>query len=406
MKRSESDQLAFDLEPEFSVSEFLDLLNGTFGAREFTVIGEIAEVNVRGKAVYIKLKDKADGSTLETILWTYNARRLGFDPTEGQEVKVVGKVQIYKPYGKLSLIISHISPLGEGALKAAFEKLKKDLEARGYFDEARKRELPAYPSHIGLITSRMGDARKDFLTHLAPYWIRVSFLDARVEGVSAIDSIVSALHEFNRLPASVDLIVLTRGGGSIESLQAFNSYEVAQAIFSSRIPVVSAVGHENDITIADLVADVRASTPTHAGQLVSRGYVDAASELSLLHARLINNFASLLSNFRLTTEMFTRNSTAILRTVRDKQQQLLTLSTRLDSDIRMTLTRSLERLEAQATLLDSNDPEKKISQGYSIVRDSSGHVVKDPTQLRADDILMLRMKQAVVSTQVSEVTPL
>lgn len=401
-----SDQLAFDLEPEFSVSEFLDLLNGTFGAKEFTIIGEIAEVNLRGKAVYIKLKDKVDGSTLETILWTFKAKMLGFTPTEGQEVKVIGKVNIYKPYGKLSLIISHISPLGEGALKAAFEKLKKDLEARGYFDEGRKRELPLYPTHIGLITSRMGDARKDFLTHLAPFGIKVSFIDARVEGVSAIESIVSAIAEFNRRPQLADLIVLTRGGGSIESLQAFNSYEVAQSIFASKIPIVSAVGHENDVTIADLVADVRASTPTHAGQLIGSGYVEAASELSLLKSRLINNFATLLSNFRLTTEMFTRNSETIARTARHQREHLGTLAVRMESDMRSLLTRSLERVEAQAMLLDSNDPEKKLAQGYSIVRDALGHVIKDPTLIRPDDILILRMKQASIRTHVTEVTPL
>lgn len=360
-----------------SISQFLDRLNNLLFPVSVTIQGEITSFVERGRAVYFTLSDKKDKAVLSCLVWTSRLRGFGVELKEGIEVQVRGNAEVYKPSGRLNFMVSHIAPVGAGALQAAFEKLKHDLEMAGYFDPSRKPTVPGYAKRIGLITSAYGDARKDFVTHLGKHGFEVLFFDARVEGLQSIDSIVTAFSWFNTRPDPVDVIVITRGGGSLESLQSFNSRDVADAIIASRIPVVSAVGHENDITIADLVASVRASTPTHAGKLLSDPWRDLPEVLQRYNTALYQVAASRFRGLR--------DALSAYRTTYGRKTEHLISSAReqlTSADKRMMelLLRQIEttrmRVSAIKQHLAAADPEQVLKRGFSITRTQDGTLVR------------------------------
>jgi exodeoxyribonuclease VII large subunit len=241
-------------ERAINVGEYIRTLNTLLRPVEAVVQGEINRVTERGVGIYFTLRDKKENAVLNCVVWRNRLNSMGIDLKEGMEVKVAGYTEVYALYGKLSFMTQYIVPVGEGALKLASEKLKKELEQAGYFDLHRKRALSPHVQNIGLITSDGSAAQKDFLTHLGQHGYKIRFYDVRVEGIKSVENIVQAIRWFNEHTSDTEVLVLTRGGGSLESLQAFNTLEVARAIYSSKIPVLAAIGHEQDMTVADLVA--------------------------------------------------------------------------------------------------------------------------------------------------------
>ena len=242
------------------------VLDATFG--DVWVRGEISQPRTPASGhVYLTLKD--EGAVMPAVIWRSTATRLRFRPEEGQEVLVRGGIDVYPPHGRYQLIIRRLEPVGEGALRLAFEQMRARLEAEGLFDEEHKQDLPAMPRRIALITSRTGAAVRDMVTVIRRRFPSVDLLllSVRVQGPGAAEEIAAALERADTI-ARADVILVGRGGGSLEDLWAFNEEIVARAIHACATPVVSAVGHETDVTIADLVADVRAATPSQAGELV------------------------------------------------------------------------------------------------------------------------------------------
>lgn len=440
----------FPADAVFQVSEFLDLLNTMFKPLRATVQGEITSLKVRGGHTYFSVTDPQDQAKLECIVWKFRAAKLDFKLEEGMAVQMVGAPNIYKPFGKLSFIADYVSPVGEGALRQAFEKLKQRLEQSGYFDPDRKQSLPRYPQNIGLITSAQGDAIKDFRTHLGEFGYRLQHYDVRVEGVNAIDSIVEAIKWFNAQPPSqaVEVVVLTRGGGSLESLQAFNSEPVAQAIFASKIPILSAIGHENDVTISDLVADRRGSTPTDAGKILSQYWREADGLLEQTQERLVERWyaswqelaqrvryhefhllsrwerwcQSLLHQLEQYEQGYGKFITQVRHHLSTKesdwqqqqrwwwrqwQQQQRDL-TKYSQDLPLIFERwqrqwqqRLDQVDAQLKL---SDPQLKLKQGFSIARLKNGTVVRSATQVNAGDAIDIQVHQGLINTTVQKGT--
>jgi exodeoxyribonuclease VII large subunit len=366
----------------YSVSDYLDLLNEKLGDFEMAVQGEITSLSLRNHAYFSLTDSKSkEKSVLGCALWQFRLQRLPFTLEEGMEVQIIGKANIYKPSGRLTFIVEHIIPVGEGALQKAFEALKKKLEDKGYFADERKQELPRFPVKIGLLTSETGDAIRDFKKHLGSFGFNVFHRDIRVEGIYAIDSIVEGIRWFNEHPEimneELDVLVLTRGGGSLESLQAFNSEEVAQAIYASKIPVVSAIGHERDITIADLVADARASTPTDAGRLLSENW--RSSEQRIIHfsqsftrmmEKIINSHKEKMDNQleRMISRFFSKMDYFF-----EKRNYF---SQSISSHFQKMIFHFKQNLDLVEKQLLSNDPSLKLKQGYSLVKDENGKIVK------------------------------
>ncbi len=359
---------------------------------EFSVVwlkGEIS--NFKGHPsghFYFSLKDK-EAQISAVMFRGYNAQ-LRFKPEDGMEVIVRGKITVYEPRGNYQIMCESMEPVGAGALQKAFEQLKRKLQAEGLFDQARKRPIPQVPKHIAIVTSPSGAAIRDMLNVLSRRYkaARITLVPATVQGVRATNEIVKAIALANQL-RDVDVLIVGRGGGSIEDMWSFNEEVVARAIAGSRVPVISAVGHEIDFTIADFVADLRAPTPSAAAELVAKN----ASELVSLLQRLERNLAVGFSNSLRRKLERVRTSQRLLidprRRIEDAILRCDDLIERLERSVlesidrtRVTLemiderlsARLLRRIEAArqkfvrvASLLDGLSPLKVLDRGYALV---------------------------------------
>ena len=332
------------------------------------VIGEISNVRKPGSGhVYLTLKDK--NAQLQAVVFRNTASRTKFELKDGMEVVSFGSITVYEPRGQYQLIINKIEPKGIGALQLAFQQLKEKLEKEGLFDHAHKKTIPFIPQKIGIVTSPTGAAIKDILNIIDRRFANVEILiyPVRVQGEGAAQEIAEAISELNNL-SDIDVIITGRGGGSLEDLWAFNEEMVARSIYNSRIPIISAVGHEIDITIADLVADKRALTPSEAGELVVPRKDLLIEKIEKFKARLLQ---SLTGKLRLSKEKLARiaNSYA-MRQPFDRlnrwQQRLDEFTQRLNLNITHALYTEREKLSGIAGKLESLSPLNVLKRGYTI----------------------------------------
>ena len=282
--------MAISPRPEsiLSVSALTRLIKDTLG-QTFPAVwvkGELSGFKRSDRGhLYFSMKE---GTTalLDCVMWKTTAARLSFEPRDGTEVEAFGAITVYEPRGRYQLVVEELRPGGLGALLLALEELKRRLQAEGLFDPARKRALPRFPRRIGLVTSPVGAAVRDLVRVLRGRWPSIGLVLApvRVQGEGAAAEIAAAIERFNRY-GKVDLLIVGRGGGSLEDLWAFNEEPVVRAIAASRIPVISAVGHEVDWTLADLAADARAATPSHAAEMAVRERTEVLHRIEALAAR-------------------------------------------------------------------------------------------------------------------------
>jgi exodeoxyribonuclease VII large subunit len=377
--------------------------------RDVEVVGEISNfIRHRSGHLYFSLKD--EHATLSCVCFRSAAGRLSFEPEDGQRVLAGGEVTVYEKGGRYQLITRWMRPDGMGALAIALEKLKAKLEQEGLFDASRKRPLPRFPGTIGIVTSPTGAAVRDMITVLGRRFplARLKVFPALVQGEGAPSSIVASLRQADATP-ELDVIIVGRGGGSIEDLWAFNDERVARAIFASRVPVVSAVGHETDYTIADMVADVRAPTPSAAAEIV----VPDCRELLAGLAGLGNRLA-LAARRRLESGRSGLAALSARPGLRQPQQLLAEYAIRVDEATRDMASAVRNRhqvcraaLEAAAGKLDALGPMGVLSRGYSICRRAEdGSIVTSSTQVTAGEDVEIRVHRgSLVATARSVVPP-
>ncbi|MCM2278530.1 MAG: exodeoxyribonuclease VII large subunit [Oligoflexia bacterium] len=364
--------------------------------------GEISNLRPAASGhVYFSLKD--EGAAISAAIFGWGRTRRGFDLQDGLQVICRGRIAVYPPRGTYQIAVEQIEPLGAGALQLAFEQLKARLAAEGLFAPARKRSLPAFPERIAVVTSPGGAAIQDMLNILrrrAPQ-LRVTVVPALVQGPEAPAQLVRALEQANRLGLG-DLVVLARGGGSIEDLWAFNDEALARAIAASRLPVVSAVGHEIDFTIADFVSDLRAPTPSAAAEIVSGKWVEAAAGLRENESRLRGAIQRELANRKRILEYIAARVVSPRDRLREQAQRCDELAQRLERALRAQLERRRASLERACGTLDALSPLRVLERGYSIVRDpgAGGKVIRSAAELKPGRRLEVRFHdgQAAVET--------
>jgi exodeoxyribonuclease VII large subunit len=379
-------------------------------ARQFPSIwvsGELSDVaRPRSGHIYLTLKD--DGAQIRGVIWRSVASRLQFDLQDGQEVACLGAIDVYPPRGVYQLIVRRIEPLGLGALQLALRQLQQRLAAEGLFEPEHKRPLPRFPRHIAFVTSPTGAAVRDFLEVLRRRWrgARVTVIPAKVQGEGAAEDIVHGIRAAGALADPPDVLVVGRGGGSLEDLWCFNEEPVVRAIFDSAIPVVSAVGHEIDVTLSDLVADVRALTPSEAAELVVPSAEEIRAALDNQKQRLINALRAAAGDARARLEALAQHR--VFRRpfdrVHDLSRQLDDLELRSGRAIRNNLTRSRDRLGALAARLESLSPLAVLSRGYSLTqRADTGQIVADADALDVGDTITTRFAVGRAVSRVTEV---
>jgi len=396
--------------------------------------------------VYFTLKD-ADAQ-LPVVLFRRQAMLLRFRPEDGLHVLVRGRVSVYEQRGQMQLVAETMEPVGAGSLQLAFEQLKERLKAEGLFDAGRKRPLPAFPRTVGIVTSPTGAVIRDFLNIVGRRHsgLSVMLYPVSVQGDSAPAEIEAALEELNG-SGLVDVIVLARGGGSLEDLAAFNSERVARAIASSSLPVVSAVGHETDFTIADFVSDLRAPTPSAAAELITEAQhkiaehlaeqshrLERAARFQVLQARqrltrlpvsrTEGRMAALLHRLEQRLDDFSfRLEAAVSEQLRRRQRQVAELTaavlrhdprqnlglarerltasrTRLDRSLERMMHGSAARLSALDARLHSLSPLAVLDRGYALVLDAAGGLVRSTAQVAAGDKLVTRLADGTFTSRV------
>jgi exodeoxyribonuclease VII large subunit len=353
---------------------------------------------------YLTLKDKE--SQLQTTIYRGINLRLKFALRDGMEVIARGKLTVYQPRGEYQLQVEEVQPRGVGPLDLAFRQLKEKLSRLGYFDPRRKKPLPPYPRRVALVTSPTGAAVRDMLETLTRRWplAEIWVHPATVQGDGAGPSIAAAIRKLNTLP-DIDVLIVGRGGGSLEDLWAFNEECVAQAVFDSRIPVVSGVGHETDLVISDMVADLRALTPTDAATKVVPDKSEVLTWLNETEARLRDLlFRRLdLARARLADLARRRCFRLPLERVREPERRLDEWGERLQRALRRRLAEWGRRLEAQAARLETLSPLNVLARGYSLTRiEADGVVVRTPDQVRPGDRLLTLVEHGRVISRVEE----
>ena len=379
-----------------------DLLETSFPT--VWVAGEISNLaRPRSGHVYLTLKD--DRAQLRSAIWRNTASRLRFDLHDGLEVICRGHIDVYAPRGSYQLIVEQIEPKGIGALELALRQLREKLAREGLFDADRKRPLPPLPRRIAVVTSPTGAAIRDFLQVLGRRWrgADVLIVPTLVQGEGAAQEIAAAIKQVNRLSLPVDCLVVTRGGGSLEDLWAFNEEVVVRAIFASRIPVVSAVGHEIDLTLSDLVADVRALTPSEAAELVAPASEELAARLGQYRKRLLAALRWRASTARSRLDALARHHVfrRPYELVRDRARRLDESEARLARTIRGHAKLARQRTDAAAGRLESLSPLGVLGRGYSLTqRTRDGRLIRDAAELTPGEQITTRLAKGQAISRV------
>lgn len=351
--------------------------------------------------IYFTLKDEE--AQMNAVFFASDNRHLKFELKDGLQVICIGRISVYDKRGQYQIYVQRMEPKGLGALQLAFLQLKERLEREGLFRPERKKAIPLYPMRIGLVTSPTGAAIQDILEifRKRTFGLHVFLLPVRVQGDGAAQEISDAIDRFNRFEP-LDLLIVGRGGGSLEDLWAFNEEVVARAIARSKIPVISAVGHEVDWTIADFVADFRAHTPTAAAELVVRQWDELESRLRQIRERMQNQVKVIFDMnrealARLTDSYAFRQPKAQVQQIAQRVDEL---ARQLQNYLRGIVESKKQLFQNLVGKLNALSPLANLERGYSLTFDARGHLLKDAKQSRVGEVIRTRLKKGTIQSKV------
>jgi exodeoxyribonuclease VII large subunit len=354
---------------------------------------------------YLTLKD--ENAEIGACIWRSSAARLKFEPKDGLKVLATGALQVYVTRGSCQFIINQLLPQGVGELELAFRQLRDKLAAEGLFDETRKRPLPQFPTRIALITSPTSAAVRDMIQVMTRRWpaVNIVIVPVRVQGDGAAKEIVTALERVHLIP-DVDVVIAGRGGGSLEDLWCFNEEIVARAIAACQIPVVSAVGHEIDVSIADLVADRRALTPSEAAELVIPSRSDFVATLNQTAVRMRQVLANRVQN--LTLQLAAVEARAVFQRpmslVDERRQSCDELGERCESATRLFVERRQQKIATVAASLEGLSPLRVLARGYSLTIGGNGQVIRTVDQVTTGETIATKISGGTIESTVVAVS--
>ncbi len=356
---------------------------------------------------YFTLKDQH--AQIRAVVWRGQASRMKFDFADGLELVCHGRIDVYGPRGSYQLVIDQAQPKGLGALELALRQRQEKLAKEGLFDADRKRALPGFPRRVGFVTSPTGAAVQDFLEVARRRWrgVEIMVIPARVQGEGSAEEVAAGIQLANLVRPSLDVLVVGRGGGSMEDLWSFNEECVVRAIAKSRVPTVSAVGHEIDVTLADLAADVRALTPSEAAERVVPSAEEARGRLESLGSRILGAMQRhlRLKRDRLQGLASRRPFARPYALVQDASRRLDELQLAATRLVGVATSENRSRVERLAGKLESLSPLAVLSRGYSLTQDSQGKVVRSAAALSVGDTVSLRFAEGGAQTEITKTFP-
>ena len=378
------------------------LVENDFILKNLNVKGEISNLKFHSSGhIYFSLKD--ENSKVNCIMFKNNAVNLDFRLEEGMKVEIKARLGVYHKEGTYQLYCENIKKAGIGELFEEFHKLKKELSEEGIFDEKYKRALPKFPKRIGIITAKTGAAVRDIINVIQRRnkSLDIILYPAKVQGENAADSIIEGIRYFNN-EKSVDVIILGRGGGFIEELWAFNNRDLAYEIFNSRIPTVSAVGHEVDFTISDFVSDMRAPTPSAAGELVSPSLQEMINDLlnkkEFLHRAIDRKFLNAKRDVDLLYKGLKGNNPKDI--IEKRIKEVNSLEEKLNFLGKSKIDKAKDELIALNSILQTLNPLNTLGRGYSVIMDKEDKVINNVSELKKNDMVKVIMKDGSVNIDI------
>ncbi|HQB18662.1 MAG: Exodeoxyribonuclease 7 large subunit [Parcubacteria group bacterium ADurb.Bin247] len=409
-------------EEPISVSEYIQFLNELLGRIQVKLIGEVVQLKIHQPSghVYFTLKDK-EGAVINCVIWKYNYRMCGVSLTEGMTVIISGGADIYPVRGTLTFKANTVELVGAGALKKAYDELKAKLQKEGLFDN--KRPIPDYPQKIGVITSLYGGTViHDFTSNLGKFGFKIKAINAKVEGVEAVKELLSAINQFKK--EDIDVLVVIRGGGSLESLIAFDNEILVREIANFPVPVIAGIGHHKDVTLVSLAADATESTPSAAAYFLNKSWENAIHKVNSYNSEIINSFTYALQktnkrielsldfiirNFNNIFEEYTRIEVKIKGLLMKIQSQIINNQNNLESLKIKILRDFIENLDHQKRIIINfdqiihyNNPEKQLKMGYSISR-INGKIIKDINQVKVDDNIDIQILNGIIKSKIKKI---
>jgi exodeoxyribonuclease VII large subunit len=390
----------FDGAP-ISVARFIEKINAQIKPINCKIIGEVSEAKAGPTGhMYFSLKDETGAAVMSCAAWKSRYELFGIQLKVGMKIIAAGHAEIYAPSGRLSFICDSIEPAGEGALKAAYDKLFKKLETEGLFSPERKRAIPRYCRRIGIITAKQGAVIHDFLNNIGKFGFMIEFIDSRVEGQLAAGDLLASIRTFKK--RRIDVLVIMRGGGSLEAMLAFNNEIIVREIVDFPVPVIAAIGHDKDMPLAAMAADAAVSTPTAAANLLTQSWQEIYQAIDRYRANIfdgcrnamaqtdsrLGQYAGILANFKY-----------ILQNI---SQSLDTKITAMIATARSALNAAKSRLDYLQNIVESCNPERQLKLGYSIAK-INGKILKSAKSVKKGAKLDILLSDGIINSQVTNI---
>ncbi len=367
-----------DMPPPLRVSEYIQLLNKAIETLDLKIIGEVTSVKISSRGhVYFSLKDSQENAVLDCVIWKGNYDLNGVRLENGQEVIIYGYPEVYPSWGKLSIIVKTIEPVGEGALKEAYEKLKRKLTLEGLFADERKRPLPDFPQRIGVITSMQGAVIHDFENNIGLHGYKITTIDSRVEGQEALPDLLAAIRTMKK--QDIEVLILMRGGGSLQSLAAFDNETIIREVVTFPVPVIAAIGHHQDVPLVSFAADLAVSTPTAAAALLNSQWMQGKERLNRSTFAILDRYQQLLDVY-IETENRIRRNLYRYESYIEATAKMLNFET-VQNSFDTLLEKYKLSLDHAEKIIEINNPERLLRKGFSILR-SNGKIIKSLKQVQ------------------------
>jgi exodeoxyribonuclease VII large subunit len=394
-------ELLFEAEEKaqqpLSVLDFIGVLNGAIHGIEASVVGEVSKASFPPSGhVYFDLKDESGDGVLHCVAWKSIYENLGIALEAGMRIVVLGSPDIYAPRGDLSFRARAIELTGEGVLKKRYEELKKKLAAEGMFTEERKRPLPAYPERIGIVTSKNGAVIHDILNNLGRFGFKVFLVDARVEGPGAAQSLMDAIKRCEKMP--LDVLIIARGGGSMEALQAFDNEKLVRALVDFPVSVIAAIGHHQDVPLTALAADIHVSTPTAAANLLNQSWQEASFRLAHDTENIFTAYGNIMGRAKQSLD-FSYYMECVRTMRRTVLERLAHAAWQTTSSFDNLIRFARMRLETAGRVIAANDPMRNLRIGYAMVR-QHGKIVKHASDMPPDSEFEVQFSDGIVEAKV------
>ena len=384
----------------YTISEFVSFLNEDLKWMKTKIVGEVGEAKAGPTGhMYFTLKDEKDGAMLNCIMWSSKYRLFGITLEPGKKIVAFGCPSIYAPAGKLSFIADTIELAGEGDIKKQYDELKKKLEKEGIFNVENKRPIPEYVHKIGVITSKQGAVIHDFLNNIGKFGFNIKMIDSRVEGAGAVEDLLASIKTFRK--ADIDVLVIIRGGGSMESLMPFNNELLVREIVGFPVPVIAGIGHDKDVPLMAMAADVMVSTPTAAANLLNRSWNEALLVLERFERDILGRFGTIIKKYQEVENKVKLSLQKFRSNIINTRTKINSYADKYTFSFKSLLLRAGESLKNAENIIKINNPERQLKLGYSISK-INGKIIRSIKNIKIGENLETKFSDGIVTSEIKE----